>query len=536
MSYPAVPQDAVSKFGMVTSPHGVATRCGVEVLEGGGNAIEAAIATVAALCVTYPHFCGLGGDAFFIIADANGKVQNISGIGQAAQNTRGYSGSIPVRGPRSALTTAGTVDALRCAWDISRNLGGKHRWGSLLGPAIELARQGYEVTQSERFWLEFRRPQAAELNDIFLNFAVDGRTPDVGSLSKKPQLARTLELLADLGPRAFYEGNLADRMARGLAQAGSPLTRQDLALTRARVEEPLRLPYRGGTLMAHRPPTQGVTTLQIMGILAQFDFGLIPEGSARYYHLLVEAIKQAFLDRNCYLGDPDHVDVPIDKLLSKEHLRRGAEAIDLSCAMAWPHQFKTGDTVFVGATDARGNAVSLLGTVYFDWGSGVMVGDTGVLWHNRGASFSLNPSHPNSLAPGKRPFHTLNPGMYLKDGKPNIIYGTQGADGQPQTLAAILTRMIDYGMPPLQALAQPRFLLGKTFSDSTETLKVEGDIPLSVQQELVQLGHALRTVAAQSPLMGHPGAIVIDPLSGQMVGAHDPRSDGLAIGIAAIAG
>jgi gamma-glutamyltranspeptidase/glutathione hydrolase len=535
MSHAAVLQRSISKLGMVTSPHVVATRCGVEVLEGGGNAIEAAIATAMALCVTYPHFCGLGGDAFLIIADANGKVQNISGIGQAAQNTRGYSGSIPVRGPRSALTTAGTVDALRCAWDISQGLGGKHSWASLLKPAIGLARQGYEVTQSERFWLAFRQPQAAELHDVFLNYTVDGGVPDLGTVSKKPQLARTLELLADFGPRAFYEGHLADQIAHGLALTGSPLTRKDLALTRARVEEPLCLPYRGGTLIAHRPPTQGITTLQIMGILERFDFGSIQEGSAEYYHLLVEAVKQAFLDRDRYLGDPEHVDVPVDKLLSNEHLQRKAEAIDLTCAMDWPHPFQTGDTVFVAASDVAGNSVSLLATVYFDWGSGVMVGDTGVLWHNRGASFSLDPAHPNALAPGKRPFHTLNPGMYLKDGKPNIIYGTQGADGQPQTLAAILTRMIDYGMPPLQALAQPRFLLGKTFSDATETLKLEDDVPLSVQNELARMGHVLRTVDAQSPLMGHPGAIVIDPASGQMVGAHDPRSDGLAIGVDAIA-
>ena len=182
------------------------------------------------------------------------------------------------------------------------------------------------------------------------------------------------------------------------------------------------------------------------------------------------------------------------------------------------------------ASDAAGNAASVLATVYFDWGSGVMAGNSGVLWHNRGAAFSTDPTHPNALAPGKRPFHTLNPGMYLKQNKPHMLFGTQGADGQPQTLAALLTRLIDYGMDPHSALAAPRFLLGKTFSDSTDNLKIESDLPLNVLDELKRRGHALSLVDAQSPLMGHPGAIVIDTQTGLMTGAHDPRSDGAALG------
>ncbi|MDI1245986.1 MAG: gamma-glutamyltransferase family protein [Rhodoferax sp.] len=535
MRQPPPVQSTASKFGMVTSPHLVATQCGVRVLEGGGNAIEAAIATAAALCVTHPHFCGLGGDAFLIIAGANGLIRNVSGMGQAAHKVDGYCGSIPVRGPRSALTTAGTVDALRCAWDISTQMGGKRSWGSLLKPAIALAREGYEVSNSERFWLDFRRAQSHEMPDVFSQFSMDGRVPEVGTVRKQLQLARTLELLADRGPRDFYEGDLAARLAQGLAQAGSPLTASDLARTQARVEEPLRLPYRDGTLIAHQPPTQGITSLQIMGILERFDLQNIPQGSADYYHLLVEAVKQAFLDRDRFVADPEYVDVPVDWLLSAGHLDGQAASIHMQSALPWPQRFKTGDTVFVGAADAQGHAVSLLATVYFDWGSGVMAGDTGVLWHNRGASFSLDPAHPNVLAPGKRPFHTLNPGMYLQGGQPKIIYGTQGADGQPQTLAAILTRMIDYKMDPLQALAQPRFLLGKTFSDTGETLKLEADVPLAVQNELTRRGHVLRKLDAQSPLMGHPGAIVLDADTGLMRGAHDPRSDGRALGVHAMA-
>ena len=524
---------AQSRTGMVTSPHALATQAGVDVLTSGGNAIEAALATVACLSVTYPHFCGWGGDVLMLVADAQGKVQSISGIGQAAQDLRGYSGTIPMRGPRSALTTAGAADALGQALNISRSTwGGTRSWADLLAPSIALAQEGFEVTASERFWLDFRRSEAAALAGVFHAFSDHGQALPPGAVRKQPLLARTLETLAAQGPRAMYEGPLAQHIAQGLADAGSPLTLADLARTRARVETPLAVDYRGGTLLAHPPPTQGLTTLQIMGVLERFDLSKIAQGSADHYHLLVEATKQAFMDRNRYVADPEFVDVPSAHLLSRPHLDALAARISLAHALPWPQPFQTGDTVYVGAMDAHGNAVSLLATVYYDWGSGVVVGDTGLIWHNRGASFSLDPQHPNCLAPGKRPFHTLNPGIYRKDGRTRMVYGTQGADGQPQTLAAVLTRLIDYHMDPLAALAQPRFLLGKTFSDARDSLKLEDDVPLPVREALAVRGHAISTVAAHSPLMGHPGAIVRDAASGSLRGAHDPCSDGYAIGCA----
>jgi len=267
-----------------------------------------------------------------------------------------------------------------------------------------------------------------------------------------------------------------------------------------------------------------------MGTLDRFDVAAIPEGSADYYHLLVEAVKHAFIDRNRYVADPDFVDVPANRLLSKANLDDHAKRIDMGRAAPWPNVFKPGDTVYIAATDKDGNCVSMLQTVYFDWGSGVVAGDTGILWHNRGASFSLNPQHINVLQPGKRPFHTLNPGMYLREGRPSLLYGTQGADGQPQTLAAVLTRLIDYKMDPLTALTRPRFLLGKTFSDTRDSLKLELDAGEDVFKALAARGHEISPIPAQSPLAGHPGAIRIES-DGSLVGAHDPRSDGLALGL-----
>ncbi len=522
---------ARSTTGMVTSPHELATQAGLEVLKKGGNAVEAAIAIGATLCVTYPHFSGLGGDAFMVLSDRRGNIRTVSGVGQAAANPPNYTGAVPVRGPGSALTAAAAVDAWDQAFEFSRkSWGGKLTWASLFERPIEYASKGFPVTPSQRFWQEFRVKELKDWPDVQRIFMPAGRMPEVGESLVQPELARSLEMLAANGGRDFYEGKLAARIVAGLKQIGSPLTADDLARCRARDEAPLRVSYRGGELIGLRPPTQGITTLEIMGVLDRFDLAKHPEGSADFYHLLVEAVKPAFIDRNRYIADPEFVDIPVNRLLSKENLDAHAKAISLEKARAWPHVFKNGDTVYIGATDQSGNCVSMLQTVYFDWGSGMVAGDTGILWHNRGASFNLDPVSPNCLKPGKRPFHTLNPGMYLKDGRPNILYGTQGADGQPQTLAAVLTRLIDYNMDPLTALARPRFLLGKTFSDTRDSLKLEADAGEEVFKKLAERGHELSPIPAQSPLAGHPGAIRIES-DGTITGAHDPRSDGRALGV-----
>lgn len=521
---------AQSTRGMVTSPHDLASEAGLEILRAGGNAIEAAIAVGAVLSVTYPHFTGLGGDAFMVISDRGGNVRTLSGIGQAASVVPQYAGEIPVRGAGATLTTAATVAVWDQAYTFSRSAwGGKQGWPSLFSRAIAYAAEGFPVTPSQQFWQEMRADDLNGWDGFAEVFMPRRRIPQAGERFFQPALARSLERIASQGGREFYEGDLAARIVTGLKQVGSPLTAVDLARTRAREEAPLRVAYRDGELLGLRPPTQGVTTLEIMGILDRFDLAAIPEGSADYYHVLVEAVKLAFLDRNRYVADPDFVDVPVERLLSASTLDAHAQRIRMDRAMHWPHRFKTGDTVYIAVADGDGNCVSMLQTVYFDWGSGVVLGDTGVLWHNRGASFSLDARSPNMLRGGKRPFHTLNPGMYLKQGRPHLLYGTQGADGQPQTLAAVLTRLIDYGMDPLSALGRPRFLLGKTFSDSRDSLKLESDAGASVFTELAARGHQLSPLPAQSQLAGHPGAIRVD---GQgFTGAHDPRSDGRALGL-----
>ncbi|MGF6770896.1 gamma-glutamyltranspeptidase [Paraburkholderia sp. GAS199] len=517
--------------GMVTSPHALASAAGLDVLRAGGNAIEAAIAIGAALCVTYPHFTGLGGDAFWVIGDRSGMLRTLSGVGQAASELPAFDGPIPLRGARAALTTAATVDTWQQAHGISEtSWNGQRTWASLFEHAIRHAAEGFAVTPSQHFWQTLRAAELRDLPGFAATFAPHGRVPEIGERFAQSALARSLERIAQYGAREFYEGELAQRIAHGLHAAGSPLTATDLRRTRARDEAPLRVAYRGGELVSLRPPTQGVTTLQIMGVLDRFDLGAISEGSADYYHLLVEAVKCAFVDRDRFVCDPEFHAVPVDDMLSSATLDAHARSIDTQSARAWPHVFRPGDTVFIGVTDREGRSVSVLQTVYFDWGSGVVAGDTGILWHNRGASFSTDPAHHNAVQPGKRPFHTLNPGMYLKDGRPRLLFGTQGADGQPQTLAAILTRLIDYDMDPLTALARPRFLLGKTFSDTRDALKLEADAGADVFAELAARGHEVSAIAAQSPLAGHPGVIRLDD-DGSACGAHDPRSDGRAFSV-----
>jgi len=527
------PQLAQSRTGMVTSPHTLASEAGAKVLREGGNAIEAAIAMGAVIAVTYPHFCGIGGDAIWMIADAQGRNTVLLGLGQAAENLPNYKEPIAARGAPSTVVSAGAMDSWRQAYNYSldhwsKDKGATKSFASLLEPAILYAERGFPVTASQLFWTSFREKELAGWPGFSELFLPGGKAPKPGDLFVQKNLARSLKQIARNGAREFYEGELAARIGKGLQGVGSPLTAADLAKTFSRQEQAVSLDYRDVTLLAPPPPTQGITTLEIMGILNELGFSGVEEGSAEYYHRCVEAVKQAFLDRDG-IADPDFAAADIAQRLAKSRLKDKAAAITAQ-AMHWPHLFRTGDTVYFAATDAQGRSVSILQSTYFDWGSGVVAGDTGVLWQNRGAAFSIDPRSPNAIAPGKRPFYTLNPGLAMKNGKPHVLYGTQGADGQPQTLTVLLTRLLDYGLDPLAALTRPRFLLGKTFSDSRDTLKLEESVGAATAEELAARGHETSMISANSPLGGQAGAIVIHD-DGLIEGAHDPRSDGLAIGL-----
>lgn len=513
--------------GMVTSPHHAASEAGAAVLRQGGNAIEAAVAMGAVLTVTCPHFCGIGGDAVWMVADEAGTVASFLGVGQAGSAARAEPGGpIPPRGPRSALTTAGVVDSWGHALAYSaQHWGGTQSLGGLLDPAIGLATDGFPVTPSQVHWLRQRLDEAQLWPGFAERFLSGNALPTTGSALRQPQLAASLAAIASRGARDFYEGELAARIASGLAERQIPIDARDLAATRTDTVTPLSLQYRDTTLFAPPAPTQGLTTLMTMGILRHFDLSELVEGGDAHIHLVVEAIKRAFLDR-AGIADPRFAETDVARLLSAGRLEALAGSI-ADQAMPWPQPFQSADTVFLGAVDGNGRCASMLQSTYFDWGSGVVVGDTGIVWHNRGAAFSNDPRHPNALAPGKRPFMTLNPGIATRAGRPSLVYGTQGADGQPQTLALLLTRLIDFGMTPKAALRAPRFLLGRTFSDTRDSLKVEAGIGESTESLLTKRGHQIALIPALSPLAGQAG--IIAKHEGVITGAHDPRGEGICI-------
>lgn len=507
--------------GAITTPHPLATQAGAAVLQAGGTAPEALIAAGAVLTVVMPHFCGLGGDAVWLLADRQGRQRALLAIGQGL-DVAPASGPIPLRGPQSVLTSAAVVAGWQHALALAhRDMGGRARWEDLLAPAIGHAEDGFAVTASQAFWTGFRSGETADWPGFGAVFLDNGAPLIAGKTLRQPALADSLRVLAERGGDDFYRGRLAHRIVTGLQAQGVTISPGDLARTACREAAPLSLPYRGLTLLAPPPPTQGLTTLQIMGQLARFDLGSLQSGGADHIHLCVEAVKRAFLHRGG-IADPAYTRLNTACALDPDHLARMASDISRQSAMPWPHVWQHGDTVFLGAIDEMGNAASVLQSIYYDWGSGVVAGDTGILWQNRGAAFHHDPRHANGFAPGKLPFYTLTPGIALRDDKPYLAYGTQGADGQPQTLAMLLTRLIDFGEPPALALAAPRFLLGRTFSDSRDSLKLEQDVGQQVLRELAARGHETCTIAAQSPIAGQAGVVRADAAA--VMAWHDPRS------------
>jgi gamma-glutamyltranspeptidase/glutathione hydrolase len=277
------------------------------------------------------------------------------------------------------------------------------------------------------------------------------------------------------------------------------------------------------------PNSQGFTGLMALNILENFDLASVSEDSYEYYHLVVEALKRSFQDRNQFLTDPDFSSIPLEKLLSKSYAKEMAQSIRLDRTNDIQTQSIGNDTAHAAVIDDEGNAVSFIQSLYFEFGSGIVAGDTGVIMQNRGSFFSLDPSHVNRLEPRKRSFHTLMPAMACKDGKPYILYGTQGGEGQPQTQTVIITRMLDYGMSPQQAISEPRFVWGRTWGTATQELKIEGRIKPEVAKKLEKAGHLVNTVADWDQVMGHANAILIDK-QGFLHGGVDPRSDGAAVG------
>ncbi len=519
--------------GMLVAPHHLAAQAGRDVLRDGGNAVEAMVAAAATIAVVYPHMNAIGGDGFWLIREPGRAPVAISACGPAAAAASRdfYVGqaAIPSRGAQAALTVAGTIGGWQKALQLAAGWGVALPLERLLADAIRHARDGVVVTAGQS---ALTRSKLAGLKDApgFAEvFLLDGAPPPAGHILRQPALAATLQTLAANGLDDFYRGQTGAAIGHELARLGSPLRGSDLAAYAARIVEPLSLRLADCTVYNLPPPTQGLAHLMIIGIFDQL--GVRAGEGFEHLHGLVEATKRAFRVRDRVVTDPGRLPAEPMAFLSAAALAERAADIDMRRALPWPEPASPGDTVWMGAIDREGRAVSFIQSVYWEFGAGVVLGETGVTWQNRGTSFSLDPAALNALEPGRLPFHTLNPSLALFDDGRVMPYGTMGGEGQPQTQAAVFTRYARFGHGLQQAVSAPRWLLGRTWGDETTTLKLENRFDPALVATLRRAGHEVELLdEAFSDVMGHAGALLRHP-DGRIEGAADPRSDGAAAGV-----
>ncbi len=520
--------------GMVVAPHHLAAQSGLAILRDGGNAVEAMVSAAATIAVTYPQMNSIGGDGFWLIAEPGRPPIGIDACGAAANlaTREFYTGhghrTIPARGPIAALTVAGTVSGWEKALQIASSWGKPLPLSRLLADAIGYADRGVPVTAS---FCDMVSEKRAELEDVrgFRTLFLAGGSPDVGFVLRNPALATMLRQLSSAGLDDFYRGDIARSMALDLETAGSPLRLADLEAHQAQIVEPLSVRLKCGEVFNMPPPTQGIASLLILALYDRMASSE-PDGFD-HIHRLVECTKTAFRIRDKAAIDPRYASIPATSYLAESSVAGLALDVDFARAKPWPEvKPDLGDTIWMGAIDAEGRAVSFIQSTYWEFGSGLVLPATGVNWQNRGASFSLDPEAPNTLAPGRKPFHTLNPALARLDDGRVMVYGTMGGDGQPQTQAAVFSRYVYHGYDLQAAITAPRWLLGRTWGSHSTTLKLESRLPALVFEALENAGHTIEKTEAFSSVMGHAGALVLDR-DGVISGAFDPRSDGSAAAI-----
>ena len=516
---------ASSYRGMVTAPHHLAAQSGLDVLKDGGSAAEAAVAVAATLAVVYPHMNSIGGDSFWLVREPGERLHGVHAVGGAAGKAELslYKGlaAVPWRGPLAANTVAGTISGWQAMLD-----GGTLPLARILRDAIFYAEDGVAVTEGGAAAAVSKDADLREVAGYGDVFRPDGRPLGVGDRLKQPALARTLRRLVRDGLEGFYRGDLARDIAADLEAAGSPVAAADLEAHAISRPAPLQTRLRDATLYNAAPPTQGFASLMILALYDRLkgEREFAPN-SFEYVHGLVEATKRAFLLRDRHIGDPLHMDFDPQALLDDGvALDALAAKIDRQHALPWPQPPSGGDTVWFGVVDGDGRAVSAIQSIYFEFGSGLVLPQTGIVWQNRGASFRLAPDGWNALKPGRKPFHTLNPAMAVFDDGRLMSYGAMGGEGQPQTQAAVFTRYAG-GMGLQAAITAPRWLLGRTWGEDSVTLKIEDRFDPSLYDALREAGHLVQLAAPFTSTMGHAGALVSHP-DGRIDGATDPRSDG----------
>lgn len=524
-------ETALGRRCAMTAPHRLASMTGIAAMEDGATAVEAMVAAAAVISVVYPHMNGIGGDAFWTIKRAGEDPYCVMGCGRSAglatpewYTMRGHSAALPSRGAEAALTVPGAVGSWAAALS---SLPSPRSLSALLAPAIDVARDGIATSRHQATMAALKIDELRDVPGFAEQFLVNGAAPQPGAPLHQIALVATLEEIATSGPESFYRGDLAATHARFLEAVGSPLRADDFAATQAEHLTPLTIKTSLGTLYNTPSPTQGMASLAILGV---FDRLGVKEGEGfAHIHGAVEAIKEAYKVRNAQLGDPAMMDCDAQSLLSDARLDQMAANIDPDRAQPWPEEMRNGDTIWMGAIDKDGTAVSFIQSLFWEFGSGLVCPETGVLFQNRGADFLLTPG-PRALGPRRLPFHTLNPAMAeLSDGRV-MAYGTQGGEGQPQTQAAVFTRYAQFGTDLQSAVCRPRWLLGKSWGEETASLKLEADFAAALIEALKTAGHDVEIVSPCNPLMGHAGAVVRHA-DGLFEAATDPRSDGAALAV-----
>ncbi len=524
----------------VAAPHSLASEAGRAVLAEGGNAIEAMVAMAATIAVVYPHMNGIGGDGFWLVRHPGGKVVAIEACGPAGAlatlkryRDKGYE-AIPPRGPDAAVTVAGAIGGWQEALALSAEMGGRMPVKDLLHHAIGQARGGYPISSSEaRYWpKDFDNLLAAP--GFAKHMRPSKEALPLGQIRKPSALANTLQHLSDNGLDDFYRGDIAREMAADLEKIGAPVTRPDLAAFRAsRVQAlSMQLPREkdlpGATVFNFPPPTQGLCSLLILGIFEKLE--VLKAESFDHHHGLIEASKRALAIRDRVITDPAHLKHDPDDFLTEAVFAREAAKINRKRAAEWPLKDGDGDTIWMGAIDKTGLAVSYIQSVYWEYGSGCVLEKTGVLWQNRGVSFSLLEGAVNPLTPGRKPFHTLNPALAVFDDGRVMSYGAMGGDGQPQFQAQIFTRY-RFGQNPATAVDAPRWLYGKTWGASETALKTENRFDHVLLARMAAAGHMVQEFSEPyADQFGHAGMLVRHE-KGQVEATHDPRADGGALGV-----
>jgi gamma-glutamyltranspeptidase/glutathione hydrolase len=530
----------LARNGVIATSQPLASAAGLQVMQEGGNAIDAAVTAAAVLAVVEPTMTGIGGDVFALVYDA--KTKQLRGLNSSGRAGAKADADMLVERGNKTMPGRGvypiTVPGALAGWAELLEKHGTISLARAFAPAIRYARDGYPVSEIIADQWEAATKTLSNDAAAAAVFLPGGRAPKAGDIFRNPDLAKTLEAVAKGGRDVFYKGAIAKAIADDLQTRGGFVTAADLASHKADWVEPIGTSYRGYDVFEMPPNTQGFVALEMLNILEGFDLKALGHNSAEYLHLVTEAKRIGFADRAAYLADFDHVPAQVLKtMISKDYAAQRRKEIDRSKAAAGykPGAFAAGtatqdaffdgrdlgDTIYLAAADGKGNAISFINSLFSDFGSGIVVPGTGIVLHNRGSGFTLMKGHPNRLAPGKRPLHTLVPAFIMKDGKPLMPFGVMGGDNQAQAHVQIVVNLVDFGMNVQDAGDAARMRHGG------DGIAVEAGIGEAVRAALIQRGH---TVEDGRGAMGGYQAVFIDPKTGVLMGGSDPRKDGLAIG------